>query len=487
MLGALVETGLAASTVSIASVSGGSIANAAVATRADFARLDTVEEYAHRVAPTLRVVARTGLFLPGKPTRRYVDRTLAALALWAAALIALVTALVAVGRGQPLWPFAVAGAVLGTLAALCGLRIGRLGAPARLVVPLAGAAAGAATAAAAAAAVRDLRPGTGVAAVAVLTVFAALTGLLALRCLARRGEAVRRALARQLAPEGGDPLLRNIDSTVNHVFCTTDLELGHCLFLAPSFVFSNGRGVGDTRGSELTVAQVVQASAAVPPGFPPVFLPVPRFDGSAGETIVPVSDGGVYDVLGDEWETDFEHRLRHHPNLPRVQDAANVLLVADASPPFGRQGYRRPGLLSADLLGLVRNVDVMWSATTRRRLHDLRLQFQPDGAGNGALIAIQESPVDFCRTVRAYGGGVAERAEAAEEFLEQRMSCECWAELAGRCAAVPTTLGPLTVGVTLDLLELGYTATVVALYVNLGLGRLTPFPRTVFEAAITQP
>jgi predicted acylesterase/phospholipase RssA len=489
VLGAVVDAGLAKDTVSIASVSGGSIANAAAATRGDFAGLDRVEEYAGRVAPTLRVVARTGLFLPGRPTSRYVDATLAALGLWAAALIALVSALGAVARGEPLWPFAVVGAVLGVFAALCGLRIGRLDGTSRLVVPLAGAVLGAAVAVGAAAEVRDLRLRIGIAVLAVLVVVAALLGVLALRFLAKRGEAVCRALARQLSPDGGDPLLRSIESPVNHVFCTTDVEHGDCLFFAPAFVFGSRRGVGRTKASSLTVAQVVQASAAVPPGFPPVFLPVPRPTTEPPEdsVLVPVSDGGVYDVLGDEWETSFAHRLRHHPELHGVQEPATLLLVADASPPFGQQPYRRPGLLTADLLGWIRNVDVMWSATTKRRLHDLREQFRPDRSADGALVSIQESPLDICTAARAYGGGVAERADEAERFLKDWKTPDEWEELAAACAAVPTTLGPLSVRVTLGLLELGYTATLVALYVGHDIGSLKRFPREIFEAALTQP
>jgi hypothetical protein len=493
VLGAVVDTGLAAGTVSIASVSGGSIANAAVAVRGDFTRLDRIDEFAEWVAPTLRVVARTGLFLPGTPTRRYVNDTLAALAVWACALIALLSALGAAARGQPLWPFAVAGAVLGVLAALGGLRIGRLGGRARLAVPLVGAVVGAAAGAAAAAAVRHLRLEGGIAVVAVLVAVAVLTGLLALRALSRRGEAVRRALVHQLAPHGNDPLLRSIRSTVDHVFCTTDVEQGHCLFFAPSFVFGHGRGVADTRTSRLTVAQVVQASAAVPPGFSPVFLSVPSFDAAGAgqpsdDTSIPVSDGGVYDTLGDEWETSFAERVRHHPQLDGIQEPATVLLVSDASQPFGREPYPAPGLLTADLLGLLRNVDVMWSATIARRLHDLRQQFRPDQPPDqhrdGALVAIQQSPIEICKAARAYGGPEAARAEAAERFLDWKSHKE-WAELAARCAVVPTTLGPLTAPVTLELLELGYTATLVALYVGLGLGSLKRFPREIFAAALT--
>jgi hypothetical protein len=303
---------------------------------------------------------------------------------------------------------------------------------------------------------------------------------------------VRRALAHQLAPDGEDPLLRGIRSRVNHVFCTTDLEDGDCLFFAPSFVYGHRRGLADTRTSELTVAQIVQASAAVPPGFSPVFLPVPAFDastadGPSADTIVPVSDGGVYDTLGDEWEASLAQRIRHHPQLAGVQEPADVLLVSDASPPFGRQPYRARGLLTSDLLGFLRNVDVMWSATTVRRLHDLRLQFRPDQPlernRDGALVSIQRSPVDVCRTARAFGGPMAQRAEAAERFLDWRSPDE-WAEMAARCAAVKTTLGPLSAPVTLELLELGYTATIVALYVALGLGSLKCFPRELFAEVL---
>ena len=73
----------------------GSITNSAVAVAGDSTELNDVAELADWVAPTLRVVAIDGLFLPGAPTRGYVNRTLAALTMASCSVLALIVALAA--------------------------------------------------------------------------------------------------------------------------------------------------------------------------------------------------------------------------------------------------------------------------------------------------------------------------------------------------------------------------------------------------------
>jgi hypothetical protein len=501
VLGAVIASGLHRRTVSISSVSGGSITNAAVASAGDFRQVDDVDQLAEWIAPTLRVVAIDGLFLPGAPTRRYVATTLIAMVAAACALLGFVVAATSVGRGHPAWPYATIGVVVG----LVGGWIVALLITDHLVVALGvGAVLGGAVGAGVASAVRDL---TGVAAVSVVVLTIVVAGvclLRALRSLARRGPAVADALARQLSPDGAPgPFLRDITSSVDHVFCTTDVESAQPMFFAPKFIYGFRHGLAATATSDLTVAQVTQASAAVPPGFPPVTFAVPEFrrsdatgtapDAMADRTdapgVVRLSDGGVYDNLGDEWEGGFGPRAAQYPELLDVQPPADLLVVSDASPRFGWRPFTARGLVAPEVHGVLRTIDLLWAGTTTRRRHDLYERFRPGSQEpnrcSGVLVMIDDSPVEVCRAALELGDPEVEaRAEAAIDFLLDQRGDDAWQALSERCARVPTTLGPLTVPVTLELIELAYMATMVALHVFLGVGALHAFPRRAFAGQL---
>ena len=65
VLAALVETSSHQDVVTIASVSGGSITNGVVAVNGDFTALEDRDDFITGIEPTLRVVARDGLFFRG--------------------------------------------------------------------------------------------------------------------------------------------------------------------------------------------------------------------------------------------------------------------------------------------------------------------------------------------------------------------------------------------------------------------------------------
>jgi uncharacterized membrane protein YeaQ/YmgE (transglycosylase-associated protein family) len=455
-----------------------------------------VTELAAWVAPTLRVVAVDGLFLPGAPTRSYVVRARAALVVALCSLLGLSVVLTAGGRGHVWWAYAIAGGIAGFIG---GAVTSRLTTDRLVVSALCGTALGAVVAGAVAQSVNHLS-GRSVAVVALCAAaLSACCVVVALWSISRRGAAVVDGLRRQFARPGRpDPELRQIDSTVNHVYCTTDLESGQALFFAPRFAYGFRHGLADMQHNPLTVAAVTQASAAVPPGFPPVALEVVGFQRSPGHSTddavasrdrhqqVKLSDGGVYDNLGDEWEVGFENRARLFPHLTTIQQPANVLLVADASRRFGWQPFSTSGFVAREVRALSRNLDIQHAATTTRRRHDLYQQFRSTrreaGEHRGALVMIDDSPVDVCTAASSSNDPELNgRAERALEFLSGRRSADEWRQLSDRCSHVPTTLGPLTTPVTLDLLELAFTSTMVELFVYLDLGELRAFPREVFE------
>ena len=411
-------------------------------------------------------------------------------------LLGLTVVLTAGGRGHVWWAYAIAGGLVGFLG---GAVTSRLITHRLVAGVLLGTAVGAAVAGAVAQMVNHL-DGRAVAVVALgAAALSTCCVVGALWALSRRGSAVVEGLRRQFARPGQpDPDLRQIDSTVNHVFCTTDLESAQCLFFAPRFAYGFRHGLADMQHNPLTVAAVTQASAAVPPGFPPVALDVVGFvlppDHPSEHTVaamdrrqqVKVSDGGVYDNLGDEWEVGFEQRARLFPHLATIQQPANVLLVADASRRFGWQPFSTSGFVAREIRALIRNLDIQNATTTTRRRHDLYQQFRSArreaGEHRGALVMIDDSPVDVCTAASTSNDAeLRGRAERALEFLAEQRSIDEWRQLSDRCSEVPTTLGPLTTPVTLDLIELAFTSTTVELFVYLDLGELRAFPRAVFE------
>src|SRR5688500_18985060 len=95
---ALVATGASREVVSLASVSGGSIANGAIAAAGDLREQQDVAAFAADIAPALRVAAVDGLFFPGPATRRYLNGMLGWVALTALAALGVVVAAAAAGR-----------------------------------------------------------------------------------------------------------------------------------------------------------------------------------------------------------------------------------------------------------------------------------------------------------------------------------------------------------------------------------------------------
>ena len=325
MLAAVVEWRVQHHTVSIASVSGGSIANSAVAVAGDFPQ-GRRRCRARRVGrATLRVVAIDGLFLPGTPTRGYVTRTLAALVVAGCSLLGL-TVVTDSGWTRP----CVVGVRHRRRTRRFPRRCGDVEAhhPSARRRVLLGTAVGAAVAGAVAQMVNHL-DGRAVAVVRA--------GRRSAVDLLRRGRVVGAQSARLSRGRGSAPTVRLAPgsqiricdrSTRPSTTCSARPTSNprECLFFAPRFAYGFRHGLADMQHNPLTVAAVTQASAAVPPGFPPVALDVVGFvlppDHPSEHTVaamdrrqqVKVSDGGVYDNLGDEWEVGFEQRARSVPS-----------------------------------------------------------------------------------------------------------------------------------------------------------------------------
>jgi hypothetical protein len=415
-------------------------------------------------------------------------RAVASLTVALASTVALSSAVISVGRGQQWWPHAVVGGVFGAVlgAALVSLLTFR-----KLASGAVGAVIGAGTATAVVIVGRDDHRWDAFWFVIIaLAVFLAAWAVEFL-VLSRRGVAVANALVPQLRREGGPrPLLRDIVSPVHHVICATDLESGTHFFMSQHILYGYRQGLADTKQSDLELVRAIQASATVPGALPPVNLPMPRFQRDASVTVPPVPpdrvvlvDGGVYDNMGEEWEFGWDSRVALYPQLAQVQQASDLLVVANASPRWLWKPFTARGLILREILSVAKSNSIEHAITTSRRRFDLLRQFNAEESSSsrgGVLVMLDICPLDTCRAFLSDPGDRGRRAAEAVAFLQSYSSDADWDRVRDANSKVHTTLAPLTPEATLRLLEHSFTSTMVGLYVVHGIGALQRFDPAPF-------
>jgi len=225
-----------------------------------------------------------------------------------------------------------------------------------------------------------------------------LIGIAALfSLLTARGMLLNQLLAhRFFRPHGRPSRVSGLATTVEHVFCATDLNSG-----APFFVVTAEGGklvssLGSVPAGDFKLTDAVRASAAFPIGFPPKRLSLKRFglvwkDRIVGiepgyvsmfqrrpeqrnrleralealRAIVPhavfLSDGGVWNNLATDWML----RRSHGPS-PRAG------LVVDASAPLASAPLHHlhlPGV--AEMAAMARSMSILYSNTVDPRVQGL--------------------------------------------------------------------------------------------------------------------
>jgi hypothetical protein len=182
---------------------------------------------------------------------------------------------------------------------------------------------------------------------------------------------------------------------------------------------------------------------------------------------------------------------RHEPLLRRVSAACNApnsLLVINGGTPEPWQSLRLLWApLVGELAGISKVTSSMYNNVTQSALRDLRARFL-NGDPHGAVVDIDEDPLSRASEASArHAEGSprdhVERSWAAWEYLEGKLA---WSEptpeldlirnLHQLSGAVPTTLRPLGIDVTAELLYHGYLQAMVSLHVALGYPLMHPRP-----------
>jgi predicted acylesterase/phospholipase RssA len=305
----------------------------------------------------------------------------------------------------------------------------------------------------------------------------------------KRGLVAGWAFARTLFDDGWSTRLEALEQKLDHVICATDLHAGHNVYFSPKFVYGYGFGFGEPGGLRLHVA--TQASAAFPGAFPVRSVEQSRFKFEDPDerysrlSSLKLVDGGVYDNMGDQWAQGLEDRARPYPE--DTFKPANQLVVVSASAGLGFTSLKRLGWpVVGELLTLMRDKGVLYDNGNSVRRRELVARFDLAERDNdglaGALVHIVQSPHDVPNAFQEEHNASrwpdrAERGKAALAALDGGPFDEAaWEQIAKDNAAVATTLVAFDKKVTAQLLHHAYVLTMVNLHVILGYPLLLPMP-----------
>lgn len=457
----LVDAGVNDRVVSVASVSGGSIANGLASARGTFECADraTVEGWWR---PGLHQWSHSGLFFPGPPTDRWVAVTLGALVAAVAGLVAAVAASIAAARHlddvSVLW---VATGVAAGMLLLVGLFVARKMPASVLTI-------GVMVGAAASWPLTLVAAGVASASgwwLVLVWVVAVLSLLVAVRRFGRRSEIAADGLTDTLF--AGQVLSGLGDRRVHHVFCATNLRTGNNLYLTNRLLWGYPNIAAEVPSIPLGTA--VQASACLPGAFLARTMTLTDDARKLLGTVV-LSDGGVYDNMADQWEWGFANRQGAAARLGAGElvagaqpEGASHLVVVNASRGMGGDDETvdtSPGL-GGELASVLGAKDVLYdvSTATRRRLlideFDQAHTHPELGGLDGMLVHIGTSPYQLVDAFASRGDERGARAVAARSLLDdltdeeigspssEQMRREWWQRVAAANSTVATTLAPL--------------------------------------------
>ena len=299
--------------------------------------------------------------------------------------------------------------------------------------------------------------------------------------LAARGRVCASAFNKTLfSPNGRETKLSDVKKDLDHIICATEFRSAEQVYFAGDFVYSYALGYGVP--GELSLARAVQASAAFPGGFPPSTLSAkqhkftgtpPPDKGGPPEppTQMVLTDGGVYDNMGDQWATGFADRVRVCEKLGPGRTVPERLVVINASARIPWNPFRRRLFpLLGEIPALLRVNDILYINTTNVRREVIVESFDPNDPTKSAglqsvLVQISQSPFRVASKYATGTGAAAGRAREVLEFLEGGPSRDDWSKITNANSTVATSLSKFGPEVTARLIYHGYVVTMCNLHV----------------------
>jgi len=300
--------------------------------------------------------------------------------------------------------------------------------------------------------------------------------------LAIRGRVCARAFKTTLfSPNGRETTLSDVrKEDLDHIICATEFRSAQQVYFAGDFIYSYALGYGVP--ARLSLARAVQASAAFPGGFPPSSLSTRQhnFTGapppSAGgppepPTKMVLTDGGVYDNMGDQWATGFVDRVKACDKLRPGRSAPDRLVVVNASARIPWNPFRRHLIpLLGEFAALLRVNDILYINTTNVRRELIVESFNPEDPTKATglesvLVQISQSPFRVASKYAEAETPAGDRAREVLEFLKAGPSRADWSQIANANSTVATTLSKIGPEVTARLIYQGYVVTMCNLHV----------------------
>ena len=328
---------------------------------------------------------------------------------------------------------------------------------------------------------------------AVFFVLLALWGWL----VGARGRVCAHAFATTLfCPNNRETLLADIKKDdLDHVICSTEFRSSEQIYFAGDFIYSRALGYGVP--ARLPLARAVQASAAFPGGFPPSVLETKQHEfvgapppSEGGPPEPPkemiLTDGGVYDNMGEQWARGFSARLERCDKLKTGRSAPDQLVVVNASARISWDPFRkRLWPLVGELMDLMRVNDILYINTTNVRRQAIVASFDPTDPSKASalpslLVQIAQSPFVVADAYAKKTEPVGELAREVLEFLKNGPTSDEWAKIARENSAVGTSLSRFKPEVTARLIYQGYVVAMCNLHVLFG----TDFPLFPAELSI---
>ena len=191
-----------------------------------------------------------------------------------------------------------------------------------------------------------------------------------------------------------------------------------------------------------------------------------------------MTNGGVYDNMGEQWARGFVDRIERCRNLSRGRVPPNQLVVVNASARIPWIPFRKRLMpLVGELAALIRVNNIMYINTTnvcRQAIVDSFNPADPTAASAlpSVLVQIAQSPFAVAKGFANGTTSVAERAKGVLKFLTNGPTSDEWKKIARENSAVATSLSKLGTEVSARLIYQGYVVTMCNLHVLFG----TDFP-----------
>jgi predicted acylesterase/phospholipase RssA len=249
---------------------------------------------------------------------------------------------------------------------------------------------------------------------------------------------------------------------VMHVLVATDLLSGEPIYFSSKFIHC--KPYGWSTPEQIRTAEALYSSAAFPAVFPPKKLKTSRLRFQDGDMPGPLprtlrlADGGVYNNLGNDWFEILKKQSQASPPLlwpfgelsvePSMIETKNVIIV--------NAGARSRRLQRLGPFPLARIMSVLYDNTVRPRVKLIRADDFP-------LIDIEQTPFKLANSLAELDGDVGRRAQALITKFDGRTD-DFWADFGRDTAGTKTKLTGAGRRVAARLMLHGYLSSLALLH-----------------------